>query len=141
MEVIGEVEFLYLVRRVMEMGTAEMVRHVRERHGESVMREALATAEPGNFSDRSWNYRHVVFGIRPTPPLPRREVPEFSGGKSPIGTPQQTPLCLSRNHSVAGARLRAISEERIARERAPTGCNDRIAPSPRRWERARAASR
>jgi len=101
-----EVEFLYLVRRVMEMGTPEMVRHVREQHGDAVMRKALATAEPGNFSDRSWNYWHVVFDIRPTPPLPRREVPdevkrdleeavrgvrdvpEFSGSKTTIGTMQ-----------------------------------------------------
>jgi hypothetical protein len=79
------VDFLYLVRRVMEMGTLEMVRHLRERHGETVMREALATAEPGNFSDRSWNYWHVVFGIRPTPPLPRREVPDSPHVSPEIG--------------------------------------------------------
>ena len=79
------VDFLYLVRRVMEMGTPEMVRHVRERHGEPVMREALATAEPGNFSDRSWNYWHVVFGIRPTPPLPQREVPDSPHVSPEIG--------------------------------------------------------
>ncbi|MDD2764262.1 MAG: hypothetical protein PHE83_09850 [Opitutaceae bacterium] len=71
-----QVDFHYLVRRVMNMGTPAMVAWVRQHHGEQVMREALATAEPGNFTERSWNYWHVVFGIRPTPPLPRRIVPD-----------------------------------------------------------------
>ena len=71
-----EVDFLYLVRRVMEMGTPDMVRHVRENFGEAVMRDALVSAEAGNFSPESWNYWHVVFGIRPTPPLPQRIVPD-----------------------------------------------------------------
>jgi hypothetical protein len=71
-----EVEMRYLVRRVMEIGTPEMVRFIRENLGEPVMRDALATAEAGNFSPESWNYWHVVFGIRPTPPQPRRIVPD-----------------------------------------------------------------
>ena len=70
------VEFPYLVRRVMEMGTPEMICWIRARHGDSVLRAALATAEPGNFSERSWNYWHVVLGIGPPPPLPRRVVPD-----------------------------------------------------------------
>ena len=70
------VETGYLIRRVMEMGTPEMISSVRMQFGEKAMREALAAAEPGNFSERSWNYWHIVFGLRPTPPLPRRIVPD-----------------------------------------------------------------
>ena len=70
------VDRLYLIRRVMEMGTPEMVLYVREKLGDEIMRTALSTAEAGNFSAPSWNYWHVVFGIRPTPPLPQREVPD-----------------------------------------------------------------
>ena len=66
----------YLVRRIMDLGTPDMVRYAREHFGETAMREALATAEPGNFSDVSWNYWHVVFGLRPTPPLPVRSIPD-----------------------------------------------------------------
>jgi hypothetical protein len=80
-----EVDILYLARRIMEMGTPDMISWLRSRHGEAVMREALATAEPGNFSDRSWNYWHVVFGIRPTPPLPKRNVPESPYVSAEIG--------------------------------------------------------
>jgi hypothetical protein len=70
-----EVDFLYLVRRVMDRGTPEMVQLLRRRHGDEVFRAALVGAEPGNFSARSWNYWHLVLGIRPTPPLPQRIVP------------------------------------------------------------------
>jgi hypothetical protein len=70
------VDLRYLVRRTMEMGTPEMLAVVRGKLGDSFLREALLTAEPGNFSDRSWNYWHVVFVIRPTPPLPQRVVPD-----------------------------------------------------------------
>jgi hypothetical protein len=66
----------YLVRRTMDMGTLEMLVIVRLKLGDRFLREALADAEPGNFSDRSWSYCHVVFGIRPTPPLPQRVVPD-----------------------------------------------------------------
>jgi hypothetical protein len=70
------VDLHYLTRQTMEMGTPEMLATVRGKLGESFLREALLAAEPGNFSDRSWNYWHVVFGIRPTPPLPQRVVPD-----------------------------------------------------------------
>jgi len=71
-----DVDLSYLVRRTMELGTPEMLATVRQRFGEPFLREALITAEPGNFSEPSWNYWHVVFNIRPTPPLPRRVVPD-----------------------------------------------------------------
>ena len=70
------VDRLYLLRRIMDLGTPEMVRYARENLGETVMREALATAEAGNFSAVSWNYWHVFFGVRPTPALPVRQIPD-----------------------------------------------------------------
>jgi hypothetical protein len=75
----------YLIRRVMEMGTPEMVRHIRTQFGEAALRAALAGAEPGNFSERSWNYWHVYFNLRPTPPLPRRLVPDSPYVSAEIG--------------------------------------------------------
>jgi hypothetical protein len=71
-----EVDLLYLARRIMDLGTPEMVALARAHFGEAAMREALVTAGPGSFSERSWNYWHVVYGLRPTPALPRREVPD-----------------------------------------------------------------
>jgi hypothetical protein len=70
-----EVDFLYLVRRVMDRGTPEMVQLLRGRHGDRLFREALSGAEPGNFSEKSWTYWHLVLDIRPPPPLPQRVVP------------------------------------------------------------------
>ena len=71
-----DVDLPYLVRRTMEMGTPEMLATIRQRFGDPYLREALKTAEPGNFTEPSWNYWHVVFDIRPTPPLPQRIVPD-----------------------------------------------------------------
>ena len=70
-----EVELYYLVRRVMDRGTPAMVRWLEQHYGREVFCRALESAEPGNFSERSWNYWHLVLGFRPTPPLPRRAVP------------------------------------------------------------------
>lgn len=71
-----EVDFHYLVRRVMNMGTFEMQRYLAKRHGGEIFATALRGAELGEFSPQAWNYWHLRLGIRPTPPLPRREVPE-----------------------------------------------------------------
>ena len=71
-----EVGRLYLVRRIMDLGTPEMVRYAWVHFGEAAMRDALTTAGPGNFSEISWNYWHVVFGLRPTPALPHRHFPD-----------------------------------------------------------------
>jgi hypothetical protein len=70
-----EVDLMYLVRRVMEMGTPKMVDCVRNKLGQQIFRDALAQAEAGNFSAASWNYWHVILGVRPTPPLPQRPAP------------------------------------------------------------------
>ena len=70
-----EVEFHYLVRRVMNDGTLPMQQWLRERHGEEIFRQALAGAELGQLSPRAWNYWHLRLGLEPIPPLPTRVVP------------------------------------------------------------------
>jgi len=71
----AEVDFMYLVRRVMDRGTPAMVKLLEERHGEAVFQQALRGAEAGNFTPESWNYWHLRLGLRPTPLLPQRQVP------------------------------------------------------------------
>lgn len=65
----------YLIRRVMNVGTWTMVKTIERMQGETAMRRALETAEPGEFSERAWNFWHLRFGVHPIPPLPRREIP------------------------------------------------------------------
>ena len=88
-----EVDRLYLVRRIMDLGTPEMVAVARARFGETVMREALVTAGPGSFSERSWNYWHVVFELRPTPALPLRDVPDSPHVPTEIRHPATGATC------------------------------------------------
>ena len=94
-----EVERLYLVRRIMDLGTPEMVRYAREHFGETAMREALATADPGSFSEVSWNYWHVIYGLRPTPPLPLRTIPD-----SPHVSPEIRNAAARATRNMAAAR-------------------------------------
>ena len=94
-----EVGRLYLVRRIMDLGTPEMVRYAREHFGEPAMREALATADPGSFSEISWNYWHVIYGLRPTPPLPLRNIPD-----SPHVSPEIRNAAARATRNVAAAR-------------------------------------
>jgi hypothetical protein len=65
----------YLTRRIMNRGTWPMVKAIERKVGEAEMKRCLATAELGEFSESAWNYWHLVFNIRPTPPLPQRTVP------------------------------------------------------------------
>jgi len=39
-------------------------------------REALEDAPPGIIDERSWAYWNVMIGRYPTPPMPRRVVPD-----------------------------------------------------------------
>ncbi|MSU47869.1 MAG: hypothetical protein EXS37_02035 [Opitutus sp.] len=94
-----DVDRQYLLRRIMDLGTPEMVRLAREHFGETMMCEALATAEPGNFSDVSWNYWHVYFGVRPTPDLPVRDIPD-----SPYVSAEIRPAASRATRDLATAR-------------------------------------
>jgi len=59
----------------MDRGTPAMVRWLEQHYGRDVFHRALEGAEPGNFSEKSWNYWHLILDFRPTPLLPRRAVP------------------------------------------------------------------
>ncbi len=106
-----EVGRTYLVRRIMDSGTPEMVRHVRERFGENVMRHTLVTAEPGEFVEASWHYWHTVFGISPVPPLPVRQIPD-----SPLVSEEIKRSAAAR---VAGNAARASKDEALIRRSEP----------------------
>ena len=61
-----------LIAQVMTLGTWEDIQLARQHWGEEAFRRVLADPPAGVFDPRSWNYWHVVFGLEPTPPLPRR---------------------------------------------------------------------
>jgi hypothetical protein len=58
--------------QVMTYGTGEDLSIVLRHFPKDALREVLDDAPPGVFDPRSWNYWHVVFGITPTPELPKR---------------------------------------------------------------------
>lgn len=60
------------VCQVMTLGTWEDISTVRRELGDAAFLQALQYAPPGVFDARSWNYWHLVFAIRPTPPMPVR---------------------------------------------------------------------
>lgn len=64
-----------LVAQAMTDGTWEEVELVRQTFGEPVLRAVLTDPPPGVFDARSWNYWHLVLGMWPVPPLPRRRLP------------------------------------------------------------------
>lgn len=63
----------YLLRKIMELGTWEMIVFARKTFGEAAMKEAFMKAQPGDFSPRSWTYWHIMFDIRPERPMPKRK--------------------------------------------------------------------
>ncbi len=63
-----------LVARAMAEGTWEDMLLVRATYGDEALRRILGDPPPGVFDPRSWTYWHVVFGIEPVPPLPRRRL-------------------------------------------------------------------
>ena len=42
--------------------------------GDEDFRDALENAPPGVMDVRSWHYWHVVLGITPVPPFPKRRI-------------------------------------------------------------------
>ena len=52
--------------------THEDMKALRNVLNDDDLREALAEAPPGIIDPRSWNYWHVLLGMFPAPPLPRR---------------------------------------------------------------------
>ncbi len=63
------------VAQVMTFGNWEDVQATRQELGEEWFRRALTEGPPGVFDEPSWVYWHCVFGLRPVPPLPKRQLP------------------------------------------------------------------
>jgi len=61
---------------LMTYGTPEDIAVVRRYLQPDDFRKALERAPPGIIDKRSWAYWNVVFGHFPTPPMPRRVIPE-----------------------------------------------------------------
>jgi hypothetical protein len=64
-----------IIAQVMNIGTFEDARALLKHAGEAELRQVLQNARPGEFSERSWNYWHLVLGVArldSIPPLPVR---------------------------------------------------------------------
>ena len=64
-----------VIAQVMALGTWEDIATAKRHWGINALRRVLASAPPGVFDRRSWNYWHVIFGISPVPSLPVRKLP------------------------------------------------------------------
>jgi hypothetical protein len=63
-----------LACQVMVLGTWDDALQARNALGDDLFRRALQHAPPGVFDARSWNYWHLMFGMTPVPPLPKRRL-------------------------------------------------------------------
>ncbi|MDX2087827.1 MAG: hypothetical protein SFX73_08255 [Kofleriaceae bacterium] len=61
--------------QLMQLGTAEDVRAVRDLLGDEALRSALRAAPPGVLDARSWNFWHLFLFHTPPPPMPSRPLP------------------------------------------------------------------
>lgn len=59
-----------LLVQAMAVGTSEDADRVEAIFGTEAMRQVLAAAPAGIFAPRRWDYWHLRFGYRRTPPLP-----------------------------------------------------------------------
>ena len=61
---------------LMTYGTADEVTVIMRYLDYDDFREALDRAPPGIFDARSWNYWHLMTDRYPSPPMPKRVIPE-----------------------------------------------------------------
>ncbi|MEI8343226.1 MAG: hypothetical protein WCH43_17015, partial [Verrucomicrobiota bacterium] len=61
--------------RVMALGTWEGICLAIDNYGREAFRQALQTAPPGLFDNRSWHYWHHRLGLLPVLSLPVRAIP------------------------------------------------------------------
>lgn len=61
-----------LIAQAMAIGTTQDIEAVESVFGKEALRAVLAVAPPGVFDPRRWNYWHLHFGYRRTPPQPAR---------------------------------------------------------------------
>ena len=74
--------FLFL-SYAMTYGTVDDLRVARAHFTDDELRQALRAGIPGVFDARSWAYWHAVLGIRPTPSLPTRKLPDTTTSRRP----------------------------------------------------------
>jgi hypothetical protein len=66
-----------LIAQVMDIGTLADVEALRAALGDEEFKHALRNARAGEFSERSWQYWHLVLGLakpHAVPPLPKRKL-------------------------------------------------------------------
>jgi hypothetical protein len=61
--------------QVMVFGTWDDACFALGHYGEATFREALQSAPPGLFDNRSWHYWHHRLHLLPVPPRPQRAIP------------------------------------------------------------------
>jgi DNA-binding MarR family transcriptional regulator len=61
-----------LIAQAMAVGTSEDAERVEAIFGTEAMRRVLAAAPAGIFDSRRWDYWHLRFGYKRTPPMPTR---------------------------------------------------------------------
>jgi hypothetical protein len=64
-----------VIAQVMNIGTFDDAQALLRQVGEAGFKEALREARPGEFSERSWHYWHLVLGVTQLdtiPPMPVR---------------------------------------------------------------------
>jgi hypothetical protein len=64
-----------IIAQVMNIGTFDDAQALLGRVGEADFKQALREARPGEFSERSWHYWHLVLGVTQLdtiPPMPLR---------------------------------------------------------------------
>ena len=61
--------------QVMVFGTWDDACFALGHYGEAAFREALRSAPPGLFDNRSWHYWHHRLHLLPVPPRPQRAIP------------------------------------------------------------------
>jgi hypothetical protein len=65
-----------VIAQVMNIGTLEDIEKLRQGLGDAEFQKALQEARPGEFSERSWHFWHLVLGVSEigeVPPLPVRK--------------------------------------------------------------------
>jgi hypothetical protein len=64
-----------VISQVMNLGTFEDVQALLQEVGEAEFKQTLREGRPGEFSERSWHYWHLVLGVAQPdtiPPMPVR---------------------------------------------------------------------
>ena len=72
---------VFFLNHAMVWGNVSDTRCIRRWYSGDKLRHALAHAHPGVFNARSWHYWHIVLGVRPISPLPRRCLPNEPSGR------------------------------------------------------------